>query len=144
MPSLVPEVATQIQDAEAGSVVGPISLGGAHGISEWASRIDPLRTSKTESTRSSSSSLMEDFVVSIEEAAPSFNPALLQGLEQLPEGMKLPEGTIMTRWTQPLRSPDGSRLDPDFRLLLRIWAASARAFAGEGTASLAYRSCQHC
>jgi len=38
-------------------------------------------------------SIMEDFIVSLGgEAAPSFNPALLQGLDQLPEGLELPSG----------------------------------------------------
>ena len=38
-------------------------------------------------------SVLEDFLVELGgEAAPTFNPALLQGLEQLPEGMNLPAG----------------------------------------------------
>ncbi len=97
MPSLVPEVASQIQDAEAGSVVGPISLGGAHVIFRVGEsrELIPFEDVKDgiKQDPKFKASIMEDFVVSIGgEAAPSFNPALLQGLDQLPEGLELPDG----------------------------------------------------
>ena len=97
LPSLVPDVASQIEGAEEGQVVGPISLGGAHGIFRVGGTRDIIPIEDVQEGIAQDpkfkASVLEDFLVELGgEAAPTFNPALLQGLEQLPEGMNLPAG----------------------------------------------------
>ena len=93
LPSLVPDVAAFIEGAAEGDVVGPISLGGAHGIFRvGASRdlvpIEDVKEGISEDPKFQAA-VLEDFVVELGgDASPTFNPALLEGLE----GVNLPDG----------------------------------------------------
>ena len=97
LPSLVPDVASEIEGAAEGSVVGPISLGGAHGIFRVGGTRDliPIEDVKEGIAEDPQfkASVLEEFIVELGgDATPTLNPALLQGLDQLPSGMNLPAG----------------------------------------------------
>lgn len=95
MPSLIPEVATQIQDAAEGDIVGPINLGGASGFFRVGASRDliPLEDVKEGIAQDPKfkAALLEDYIIELGgDAKASSSPALLQGLGALPEGLSLP------------------------------------------------------
>ena len=95
LPSLIPEVASKIEGAAEGEIVGPINLGGASGFFRVGASRDliPLEDVKEGIAKDPKfkASILSAYVVELGgDAKPSTNPALLQGLDALPEGLTLP------------------------------------------------------
>jgi hypothetical protein len=97
LPSLIPEVATKIENAAEGEIVGPINLGDASGLFRVGASRDliPLEDVMDGIAKDPKfkASILSDYVTELGgDARPTTNPALLQGLESLPEGLNLPHG----------------------------------------------------
>jgi len=95
LPSLIPEVASKIEGAAEGEIVGPINLGGASGFFRVGASRDliPLEDVKDGIAKDPKfkASILSDFVTELGgDTRPTTNPALLQGLDALPEGLSLP------------------------------------------------------
>jgi hypothetical protein len=95
MPSLIPDVAEKIQAAAEGDLVGPINLGGASGFFRIGASRDliPLEDVKDGIAQDPKfkAALLEAYITELGgDAKPTTNPALLQGLNTLPEGLVLP------------------------------------------------------
>lgn len=95
MPSLIPDVAAKIQAAAEGELVGPINLGGASGFFRVGASRDliPLEDVKDGIGQDPKfkAALLEAYITELGgDAKPITNPALLQGMSALPEGLVLP------------------------------------------------------